>query len=153
LTEKDAVRIVSALKSRDLIEYAVMRDAPGAEGLVTFLQRFWNYEESPYVREKLLHHHRIGRRHCYDQEINVQTYWKPFFKERRLAEIRKADLKDFSFWLEKEKQLKSKTINNVLAAGTVALALGCCERLYPCKSGGRVHEVFGGFAEARGSYR
>ena len=121
LTAKDAARIVSTLKSRDLIEYAVMKNGPGAEALVPFLQRFWNYEESPYVREKLLHHHRIGRRHCYDQEINVRTYWKPFFKERRLAEIRKADLKDFSFWLENEKQLKSKTINNVLAAGTVAL--------------------------------
>jgi len=47
LTEKDAVRIVSALKSRDLIEYAVMRDAPGAEGLVTFLQRFWTTTRAP----------------------------------------------------------------------------------------------------------
>lgn len=74
LTAKDAARIISALKARDLIEYALMKDAPGAEGLVSFLQRFWNYDESPYVREKLLHHHRIERRHCYDQEINAQTY-------------------------------------------------------------------------------
>jgi len=59
LTAKDAARIISALRSRDLIEYALMKDAPGAEGLVSFLRRFWNYKESPYVREKLhLHTHR-----------------------------------------------------------------------------------------------
>ena len=121
LTSRDAERVVAALKARDLVEYAVMRGGPGAEGFVQFLQRFWNYDESPYVREKLLHHQRIGRRHCYDQTINVRTYWKPFFGERQVGEIRKADLKDLSFWLEREKGLQSKTINNVLAAGTVAL--------------------------------
>ena len=51
----------------------------------------------------------------------VRTYWKSFFKERSLSEICRADLKDFSLWLAESKNLKPKTINNVLAAGTVAL--------------------------------
>jgi hypothetical protein len=76
LTIRDAERVVAALKARDLVEYAVMRGGLGAEGFVQFLQRFWNYDESPYIREKLLHHQRIGRRHCYDQTINVRPYWK-----------------------------------------------------------------------------
>ena len=38
LTAKDAARIISALKARDSIEYALMKDAPGAEGLVSYLQ-------------------------------------------------------------------------------------------------------------------
>ncbi|MGA2613994.1 MAG: tyrosine-type recombinase/integrase [Spirochaetia bacterium] len=118
---KDTERIIAALKARELIEYAVLRDGPGAEGLIPFLLRFWNYDESPYVREKLTHRQRIGRRHCYDMALWVRTHWKPYFEGRRLAEIRKIDLKDFSAWLDREKGLQSKTINNVLAAGSVPL--------------------------------
>jgi hypothetical protein len=51
----------------------------------------------------------------------VRTYWKLFFIERRLSEICRANLKDFSLWLVESKKLKAKTINNVLGAGTVAL--------------------------------
>ena len=46
LTAKDAERVVWALKSRDLIEYAVMKNGPASEGFAPFLQRFWNYDES-----------------------------------------------------------------------------------------------------------
>ena len=46
LTTKDAERVVAALRERGLIEYAVMRDGPAIEGLVTFLERFWDFEKS-----------------------------------------------------------------------------------------------------------
>ncbi|MGA2380793.1 MAG: tyrosine-type recombinase/integrase [Spirochaetia bacterium] len=131
LTNTDAERVVAALKDQGLVEYAVMRNGPGAEGLVAFLERFWNFEESPYVREKLAHHHRIGRRHCYDQALNVRVYWKPYFKERRLVEIQKDELRKFSFWLEGEKGLQPKTINNVLAAGFVPLRWAHANQVIP----------------------
>ena len=98
-----------------------MKAGPSSEGIIAFLENVWNFDSSPYVREKLAHGHRIGRRHCYDMRVWVRTYWKSFFKERRLSEICRADLKDFSLWLAESKNLKPKTINNVLAAGTVAL--------------------------------
>jgi integrase len=121
LTAKDAERVVLALKDQELIETAVIKTSPGSESLITFLERFWTFDSSAYVREKLAHGHRIGRRHCYDMKVWVKTYWKLFFTERRLSEICRANLKDFSLWLAESKNLKPKTINNVLAAGTVAL--------------------------------
>jgi integrase len=51
----------------------------------------------------------------------IRHYWKPYFNERRLIGIRKNDLQAFSLWLKEEKHLKGKTVNNCLAAGTVAL--------------------------------
>jgi hypothetical protein len=50
----------------------------------------------------------------------LRTYWKLFFTERRLSEICRSNPKDFSLWLGEPKNLKPKTINSVLGAGTVA---------------------------------
>ncbi len=121
LTPGDTERIVSVLKARELIETAVVKAGPGAEGLVAFLTRFWSHDQSPYVKEKLAHGHRIGRRHCYDMALAVANYWAPFFVDKWLSEIRRADLKDFSLWLLEKKSLKEKSINYVLSAGTVPL--------------------------------
>jgi len=35
--------------------------------LLPFLQEFWDYEKSPYVKEKLAYGQSIGKRHCYEQ--------------------------------------------------------------------------------------
>jgi integrase len=121
LTAQDAERIVTALKTCGLVEAAVVKSGPGSEQFTAFLSRFWNYDESPYVREKFAHGHSIGRRHCYDMSIWLKLYWQPFFADKRLSQIKKTDLKRFSLWLAESGNLKPKTINNILAAGTVAL--------------------------------
>jgi hypothetical protein len=60
LTTDDTERIISALKARELIEYVVVKSGPGSEKLVSFLERFWKFEDSPYIREKLLHKHHLN---------------------------------------------------------------------------------------------
>ena len=131
LTPPDAERIVRALRDQELIETVVLKAGPGSEGLVAFLNRFWNYENSPYVRVKLAHGHSLGRRHCRDMAGWVRTCWAPFFKERQLGEIRKSDLDSFSLWLVEERKLKAKSINTALSAGTVALRWAYTEELIP----------------------
>jgi hypothetical protein len=121
LTITDAQKIVGILRDRRLVETEVVKAGPGSEPLISFLERFWDFEKSPYVREKLAHDHRIGRRHCYGMTLCVRKYWKPYFEERHLAEIRKADLQSFALWMKEEKGQKGKSVNNCLAAGTVAL--------------------------------
>jgi hypothetical protein len=51
----------------------------------------------------------------------MQKYWQPYFAERRLSEIRRADLQAFALLLREEKGQNGKTVNNCLAAGTVGL--------------------------------
>ena len=149
LVTRDAERIVSALKARELIEYAVLRDGPGAEEFIPFLLRFWDYEQSAYVREKLAHRQRIGRGHCYDMTLRVRTHWAAYFKARRLAEIRKANVRDFCIWLDKERNLQSRTINNVLAAGSVPLRWAFENDYVPINPAHGVLK-FGGKSQRRG---
>ena len=53
LRPEDARRIVEGLKERRLIASATMvGDSASGEGLLSFLSRFWDYDRSPYVREK-----------------------------------------------------------------------------------------------------
>ncbi len=149
LTPADAGKILSVLKDKFLIETSAVKAGPGAEGLVAFLRRFWDYDASPYVREKLAHGHTIGRRHCGDMAGWTRTCWEPFFKERHLGEIRKSDLKAFSLWLVEERKLKAKSINTALSAGTVALRWAHAEELIPSNpSAGLVK--FSGVAARRG---
>lgn len=61
LNTDDAMRIVALLKERGLID---IPSVPGGKGKVqfnAFLEQFWDYEKSSYVREKLAHGQRIGK--------------------------------------------------------------------------------------------
>ena len=149
LTEADAVQIVRVLKDQELIETAVVKPGAGSETLVAFLRRFWDFESSPYIREKLAHGHAIGRRHCYDMAGCIRTCWEPFFKDRNLSELRKSDLRDFSLWLAETRKLKAKSINTALAAGTVALRWAHAEELIQSNPGANLVK-FSGAAVKRG---
>ena len=74
LTLDDAGRIVQALKDRDLIRDATVGAGPVSEPLITFLERFWDYEQSPYVRERVAHGQRISRRHCREASNRLEYY-------------------------------------------------------------------------------
>ncbi len=147
LTAQDAERIVAALKTRGLIETAVVKAGPGSELFTAFLSRFWDYDESPYVRDKLAHGHSIGRRHCYDMALWLKLYWRPFFGDKRLSQIQKMDLKRFSLWLAESNNLKPKTINNILSAGTVALRWAKANELIAVNPAEGLMKFSGGTAE------
>ena len=74
LNSDDALRIVQALKDRELIDIAAVKSGKGTVSFTEFLEEFWDYEASPYVREKLAHGHSVGRRHCYEMMKLVHSY-------------------------------------------------------------------------------
>ena len=77
LTSDDGLRIVQVLKDRGLIDVAVVKSGKGTTSFTEFLKEFWDYEVSPYVREKLAHGHSIGKRHCYESIRRFNRYWEP----------------------------------------------------------------------------
>jgi hypothetical protein len=122
LSLDDVERIVRTLKDRELIHDATVGTGPVSEPFIAFLERFWDYERSPYVRERLAQGQRISRRHCREANNRLEYYWEPYFgNDKRISEIRKSDIKTFSLWLKQDKGLMANTVNNVLSAGTVAL--------------------------------
>ncbi|MDZ7793592.1 MAG: tyrosine-type recombinase/integrase [Spirochaetia bacterium] len=121
LTTGDAQRIVDALQSRGLIESATMAGyGADSESLFDFLTRLWDYDSSPYVKEKIAYGQSIGRRHCYEQNNRI-TYWRHFFGEStRLRDLTREGLESFQLYLKTEKGLASNTVNMILKVGTVA---------------------------------
>lgn len=94
---------------------------PGTEKklLVAFLEGFWTYETSPYVKDKVIHKQRIGKRHCYESKQRV-VYWKNYFTESKyLEDVTTEELKAFEVYLA-DKKLSTATLNYIMIAGKTA---------------------------------
>jgi hypothetical protein len=61
-----AAQIAGALQARGLLDFPTVRAGPGKVDFITYLHDFWDFDESPYVKERLAHHHSIGRRYTYE---------------------------------------------------------------------------------------
>jgi integrase len=118
ITNQEAEKIMTILKQRGLLKK--IKEAEERD-LITYLLDFYNYDTSPYVREKLAHGQSIGRTHCMDSIKRVNTYWKKYFEGRTLASITRDELRNFSLSLRK-KGLSASTINKTMIAGKVAFA-------------------------------
>ena len=130
LNSDDALRIVQALKERELIDIAAVKTGKGMVSFTEFLEEFWDYEASPYIREKLARGHSIGKRHCYEMRSRFSRYWEPTFRGKTLNSITRRNLKDFSLYLA-EMNLAPASVNKVMAVGTTALAWAFREELIP----------------------
>jgi integrase len=111
--------------------------------LIAFLEEFWDYTTSPYIKEKLAHGQTITQRYCLISLRWVYQYWKPAFPEHTLATITRQDLKQFSITLAQKRsrpadikgrfveKFSSASINHIMLAGTSALAWAAREGYIP----------------------
>jgi len=156
-----AEQIALVLRDRGLLSIPAVRTGPGREKLTDFLLRFWNYDDSPYIREKLAHGHSMGRNHCYQMTNRINNFYIPYFKNRTLESISRQDLKEFSMSLigKREKpmgykgmfaeKLSASYINKILKASTTAFSWAFKEGLIPADpSAGLVR--FSGTPQKRG---
>jgi integrase len=149
LFSEDAMRIVDALKDRGLIDVVATKTGPGSILFTEYLETFWDFQASSYVRERLAHKQGITRRHCYEMGHRVRKYWLPAFNGRTLNSITRQDLKDFSLSLA-EKGLAPASINKIMACGIVALKWAFSEEeLIVIDPTARLKR-FGGGAKTRG---
>jgi integrase len=143
LDAEGALRIAQVLQEKGLLALPVTNPVPGRERFVSFLLRYWDYCESPYIREKKVHGHNIGKRHCSDCLNRVRLFYHAYFAKRPLNSITRQDLKAVSVFLtekrEKPKDYKGKFatklaasyINKIMIAGTTALAWAFREGMIP----------------------
>ena len=133
--------IVDILKERSFLESATIRSDTGSTSFTHYLTTIWNYDKSPYVREKHLHGQRIGQRQCLEATRHIKYYRDYFGDAKRIGEVTKNDLRAFSLWLaehpvrswgRKSEQPETSTqqsvrrfsagyINKVFLTGLVAL--------------------------------
>jgi integrase len=127
MTQADAETLLDALKQKGLIKSAVLTGTRQDRDFIAFLRDFWDFDNSPYVRERLRKEHGIHRKYCYSQNNAVTNYWAPFFKGRLLGTLTKADSEAFIDYLDTirmgkaERPLAGSSKNHIIKAGTVAL--------------------------------
>jgi integrase len=113
---EDAQTMIAELKRQGWLKSFVLCNTPQAEQFVTFLSNFWDWDNSPYVKEKLRKAHGIHRRHCKLQSRAVTLYWQPFFQERSIGEITAKDIDNFIDYMG-GKPLSASRKNVVIKAG------------------------------------
>jgi len=143
----DAEAVLAELKRSGWIKTVILNETPAAECFISFLNTFWNWDVSPYIKEKLRKSHGIHRRHCGMQGRAVILYWEPFFKERCLGEITAADIDAFINYMG-DMPLSAARKNVIIKAGTKPLRWAFTKGLIKTDPT-RGHILFGGDARKR----
>jgi integrase len=119
-TKAEAEILLVEIKRMGWIKSYVLSESPAAQDFTLFLSDFWDWEKSPYVREKRRKNHGIHRMHCIKQGLAVAQYWKSFFTGRFLGDITAADIDSFINHMG-DMNLSAARKNNVILAGTKPL--------------------------------
>jgi integrase len=127
MAQADAENIIKELKKKGLIKSVIMTGTKADRDLIEFLLEVWDFEKSPYVKERLRKDHGIHREYCHAFYQSIEKYWKPFFAGRLLGSLTRADIESFIDSLDKitsgrkKKPLAALSKNRIIQAGVIAL--------------------------------
>jgi len=126
VSPSDAEFIISELKRRGFILSCVFAGAADAVRFADYLEEFWDFERSPYIREKLRAEHSIHRNYVTQMIYNIKKYWIPFFSSALLGELISSDIERFFDYLSgckgrNDQPLSNNRKNGIIKAGTVPL--------------------------------
>jgi len=100
ITKADAEFICKELQRRGLLKSYVLEESKQAIDFITYLTDFWDWEKSPYIKEKLRRNHGLHKRYAIEMSGTINKYWKPFFEGKILGEIKRQDIEAFITHLE-----------------------------------------------------
>jgi hypothetical protein len=116
LTPDQAQRLVSILSARGLLNKMQKANVE----FVGWLRKFWTWDQSDYIKEKLSLGHKITKGYTNSNLGHVNTHYQSYFGIKLLSEISKTDLKSF-FQHVCSLKLRSSTINSIMNVSKVAL--------------------------------
>jgi len=119
-TKNEAEILLKEMKRMGWVKSYVLPNSPEAQDFAAFLSDFWDWETSPYIKEKRRKNHGIHRAHCIRQKQAAAHYWEPFFKGRILGGITATDIDAFINHIG-ERDLSASRKNGVIKAGTKPL--------------------------------
>lgn len=120
ITEKEAQQIIDILKIKKIYP---SNNAEKGRKLDVFLQEFWDWEKSPYIKERLVHKHGIHKMYVKRSLAAVQNYWIPWFgKKKLLSNITRKEVQDFVMsFMERKSPTSAQAKNDIIRSGTIAL--------------------------------
>ena len=86
-TGTQAETILDELRRLGWVKGMVIKGTQAAQDFIEFMKTFWDWDTSPYIKEKLRKNHGLHKRHCKQQRQAIILHWQPFFKDRFLGEI------------------------------------------------------------------
>jgi len=143
-----AQQIAEVLRDRGLLEFPTVKAGPGQINFIEYIEKFWDYDSSSYVRDKKAHNHTIGRKYCHGNMLKVTRYWKDHFSDRVLASITRAELKKFSLELAKN-GFSSSYLNGIMKAATIPLTYAYNEGVI-AENPAKKFQYFSGKGKKRG---
>ncbi len=90
---EEVKNIIEALKFKGYITNAVLPNTAQNESLAHFLERFWDFDKSPYIKEKRIAGQSIHRRYVQIMLSRAKNYWFPTLGERPIGSVCKDDIK------------------------------------------------------------
>lgn len=89
--------------------------------LVEYLFKFWDFENSEYIKRWHLRGFEIKQRNCKEKTGIVRRYWASYFdSERTVQSLTSRELDGFLHSLRRDKELSADTVNKTMIAGNVA---------------------------------
>lgn len=116
----EVLKIAQTLQERKLIQSFVIANTPQSKPIEDFLEEFWNYDKSHYVREKKLRGQSIHRDYCVALMTRLRTYWYPLLEGKSVGEITRDDIYQI-FTHDSVSKLVPKTINSIVSAITIPM--------------------------------
>lgn len=99
----------------------ISRSAKGAVNAYQFMLDFWDWDKSPYIREKLRKKHSIGKPHALRQYSSIKNHWKTILENKMLCELTKQDIYRFMD-LQESEDVCFQTKNDRVRAVTTAIS-------------------------------
>lgn len=99
----------------------IQKNSKGSVNVYQFLLDFWDWNKSPYIREKLRKSHSIGKPHALRQYNNIKNHWKKILENKMLFEVTKQDIWDF-MKIQENEDICFQTKNDRIRAVTTAMA-------------------------------
>ncbi|GMO52542.1 MAG: hypothetical protein Pg6C_18230 [Treponemataceae bacterium] len=94
-TTAEAEFVCSELKRKGLLKGFIVAGSGQDIDFPSFLLDFWDFEKSPYIKEKLRKNHGIHKNYANGQRLIIKRYWVLFFAGRLLGDIARQDAEKF----------------------------------------------------------
>lgn len=115
----DAEYVCSELQKRGLLKSYALAGSMQSQGLVSFLEQFWDYDNSAYLKEKARRGRPIHKSYVLMSLSRIKNYWLPYFKDTMLCDVTVKSIDNFIESLPSNLAGGSK--NLILKAGIIPL--------------------------------
>ena len=86
--------VITEAKKRGILKAVVRKGENGDINAYSYCLDFWDFEKSPYVRQKIRMGQRLTKKHCDAQKRNIKVHFESFLKDKLLGEITREDIEN-----------------------------------------------------------